>query len=260
MFSSETVDRWNVLREGRGHELLTLLARTLDDLQRLDVQAAGLPDKRTSTSQFNGYVDECAAIYVEKLRELFAAVADCVEKEHYLVMVNCLRSVVEHAGVLHEFLLKPSPRTYSETYNAGAADEWAYDQAIADFDKFIRGNAFRWDEIDSVSVEELEARAMDGSQRPVEVGKVALPALYSEHPEAKALYNMLSDMVHPNAGGHMLMLRTRAGRAVIGGEGDRRGALDMASRPLALTLHLYEKVIAPDLRRLIGLRLALPGQ
>jgi hypothetical protein len=197
------------------------------------------------------------AVYVEKLRELFAVVADCIEKERYLGMVNCLRSIVEHAGVLHEFLLKPAPRLYAESYRSGNADRTAYDPAMEDFDKFMRGNAFPWDELGTTDFNDLGPRSVDGSPRPVKVGKVALPALYSEHAWVKGLYNMLCDMVHPNAGGHMLMSRTSGGQLVFGSSGDKHIALEFAARPLVMTLGLYEKVVADDLRRLGGLRLPI---
>jgi hypothetical protein len=260
MFSDEAIARWTVLRDGRGHEVLALLAGVVEDLRGVDIRAVGLPSKESSTSQFNGYVDYSAALYVEKLRELFAVVVDCVERERYLGMVTCLRSIVEHAGVLHEFLLKPSPRIFSETFNDGNADTTAYDPAMADFDKFLRGNAFPWDELGSADVEDLGPRAVEGSPRPVKVGRVALPALYDHFPVAKVLYNMLSDMVHPNAGGHMLMLREQGGQAVVGAAGDTSATIDLAARPLIFTCALYEQVVAKDLRTLIGLRLVKPPQ
>ncbi len=114
---------------------------------------------RQTEHQFNGYIDFSLAVYVEKLRELFAVVADCIEKERYLGMVNCLRSIVEHAGVLHEFLLKPAPRLYAESYRSGNADRTAYDPAMEDFDKFMRGNAFPWDELGTTDFNDLGPRS-----------------------------------------------------------------------------------------------------
>jgi hypothetical protein len=251
-FSKATRKRWGA----QDAHLLNSVERSIEHLAGLTTKSVGLPRLDDPVVAVNEYLAFSRTCYAVKLGDLYAVAGHCIDFQSYGVLALCVRGIVENAAVLHHFVQDPELTALHVSWRQGTSTPAQMQTAVNRTDQLMRGNMFAWDALVSGEHGDMVARPSDGTVSQVRVAKTALKALYVDVPDAKLLYDMLSDLVHPNLGSNMAVLSSEQGRPVVGGGGKRAG-LSLGKVVTAGARRIFEATIEPDLLRLKSLELNL---
>ena len=194
------------------------------------------------------------SVYADKFLQLYGAVAESLLSERYLIYAQSARSILENAATLRYHskdadvtLLRTSERPSTESIAA----------AFSKLDRLIRGSRFTWDALLSGRFDEVRAKPDYEELRQTHV-QTCLGHWYRESPKVESLYSMLCDMVHPNFGSSLLVIRTDNGSLLAGGEGGTPAAAHLVYPTLAGTLGAF-KIVQHSFQELNASRPKLNG-
>ena len=174
-------------------------------------------------TRFDQYLDFAMSIYADKFLQLYEAVAESLLSERYLIYAQSARSILENAATLRYYARTPEMSQFraslAPTIEMASA-------ALANLDKLIRGNRFSWGAFLEGRPDELRAEADHEHLSQTHV-QTCLKHWFRESPDMKSLYDLLCDMVHPNLGSNLLVLRGDSGSLVAGGTGGRPMAVHL---------------------------------
>ena len=215
-----------------------------------------LPEGKTGLESLNGMIDIASTIYASKLHDYFSGVKLGLDQELFVVAALCCRAAVEHIAVMHHLVEAKELMAVKVAWEADTLQPEMLNGAVTRLHRFTHGNSFAWDAwIDGNAVEiQAEARPMTGTPAQVRVGREAMKTLNKVWPPSKALYNILTDMSHPNLGGNLLVMGTGGG-ASFGGVQRHESARTQALKVVSGTLVCFMKFVALDLETLVGFKL-----
>ena len=185
---------------------------------------------------FNSYVAFAVAVYTAKFRQLYEALADSLNQSWYLTYAQSGRSILENAATVRHYSRHGDFVALRDAQRKGPPPTTVLEKAITTVDRFIRGNRFTWQAFVSKKFDELSNVADDPEMAQVNV-QTCLSSWYKGSPQIKGLYDLLCDLVHPNLGSNLTVIRTYDGKlAACGDKGEE------------MTMF----VIAPTLAGLVG--------
>jgi len=206
-----------------------------------------------SPGSYNQYMDFAVSVYADKFKQLYSALASALENEWYLVYAQCARSILENAAVCRYYSFKESLVEMKRCFESGRATEELLRNAMDDLDRFVRGTRFSWDAFIEHRFDELSKTPHQPNLQQVNV-QTCLSHWYKDKPRLEHLYNLLSDMVHPNLGSNLLTMRTLDNETVAGGLSGEFLCMFIVAPTLAGVVGAYME-IQQSLQRLCQLRL-----
>jgi hypothetical protein len=115
------------------------------------------------------------------------------------------------------------------------------EKAITTVDRLIRGNRFSWQAFVSKKFDELSNVPDDPEMAQVNV-QTCLGNWYKESPQVKGLYDLLGELVHPNLGSNLTVIRAYNGKLAACGEKGEGTHMFVAAPTLAGLVGAYRVV------------------
>ena len=193
---------------------------------------------------YNSYIDFALSVYVDKFKQLYACIEQSLEQQWYMIYAQAGRTIIENAATLHHYVKKNEFEKVRNNYKVGEYLQGA----ISILDRFIRGTRFSWTAFIEGNYDEINKAA--DSELPSQFNsQTCLDTWYKETPNLKSLYRLLCDLVHPNFGSNILVMRSLDGDLVAGGNGGSHVAMFIICPTLAGIIGVY-KTFQQDLLRL----------
>ena len=194
-----------ILLDRLEHDLLVL--RDAEDAQISFIETSD------PLLHFNSFIDFAIAVYASKLRQLYEALAYGLETERYLVYAQSGRAILENVATIRYYSRHVDLLAAHQAWRNSTLSDPILRQANLTLDKFLRGTRFSWDAF-------LEARAEDITTQPDQPhlaqihSGTCLCKWFKERPQLESLYTLLCDLVHPNQGSNLLVMRSSQQRLV----------------------------------------------
>lgn len=188
----------------------TLLDQLEQDLLLLrDTEDAEISFTQTTNPvvHFNAFIDFAVAVYTAKVRQLYEALAYGLETERYLVYAQAGRAILENVATLRYYSRHADLVAAHHAWKNSTLTDPLLRQANLTLDRFVRGTRFSWDAF-------LEGRAAEITKQPDQPHltqihvETCLSKWFKEKPSLESLYMLLCDLVHPNQGSNLLVMRT----------------------------------------------------
>lgn len=176
----------------------------------LDLTERGVP-------LFNSYVAFAVAVYMAKFKQLYESVADSLNHSRYLVYAQAGRSILENTATIRHYSRHRDLVAIREARRQGSIPTHVLEKAITTVDRLVRGNRFTWQAFVSNKFNELSGVPDYPEMAQVNV-QTCLANWYKESPQIKGLYDLLCDLVHPNLGSNLTVIRSYDDKLATCGE------------------------------------------
>ncbi|WP_136513641.1 hypothetical protein [Geomonas edaphica] len=190
---------------------------------------------------YNSYIDFALSVYIDKFRQLYAALAQSLLDENYLVYSMCGRSIIENAATFRYYARN---KGFSELFSSKCDDgysEATLKNLINLLDKLVRGNRFSWDAFMEGRFTELTNQA--GQEHPSQTNVMTcIEHWCKESKNLQSLYNLLCDLVHPNLGNNFLVMKSYSGELVAGGDKGENVSMFIICPTLAGIVGTYKEI------------------
>ena len=206
---------------------------------------------------YNKYLDFAVSVYADKFKQLYNALALSLETETYLVYAQCARAIIEHTAYCRYYSVNKNFEELQRRFVAGESTDTQTSQALDDLDRFVRGTRFSWDSFVEKRFTELSKQPHQPHLKQVHIND-CLRDWYKEKPNVEHLFDLLCDLVHPNFGGSLMIVRSMDGEVVAGGSGGSYLCSFIITPTLAGIVGAYDE-IQFSFQRLCRLRLAPPA-
>jgi len=218
------------------HALVKDLGAVLVACRTFAQPTTRLPDPTSGPIDFEQYLDFAMSVYSDKFLQLYDVVAESLLSERYLIYAQSARSILENAATLR-YYSRDSDVTQLRTSEQSSPEMIA--AALSKIDLLIRGSRFSWEAFIAGRFDELRAEPDYQELRQTHV-QTCLDHWSRESPTVKSLYSLLCDMVHPNLGSSLLVIRTDDGSLLAGGEGGAPASAHLVYPTLAGTLGAFK--------------------
>jgi len=223
------------------------LTRILKALRQNTQYPSPFPTTKDPPAFYNRYIGFAVALYLGKFRQLYEAVADSVEKEQYLVYAAAGRAIIENAATFRYYSLHEDLVALADAWGTPAMSANLLETATSTLDKLVRGNRFTWDAFVARRFDELSNVADGDTPSQVNVA-TCLKKWYKDSPPLHGLYDLFCDLVHPNLGSNLLILRVGS-EGLLAGSAEGQYGCDFIVLPTLVGLvGVYEEVQAAGLR------------
>jgi hypothetical protein len=171
---------------------------------------------------FNHHVDLVWASSISKLSLLAKGIIRSVNDQNFLMYGLAGRSLIEHIAVLRYYLVEVAHPILERATQRGTTDVEDLKKLIHILDTLHRGSRFDWESFLTGDIHSLMKR--EPSDRPrqvqVRVGQ-CIKSWKREDPSVGVLYALFSDLVHPNIGANLLVMKRWDEGIGFGGSGGR---------------------------------------
>jgi hypothetical protein len=198
------------------HKLLDNLSRILSALDQMTLAPSVFRDNPHPVKFFNSYVDFAIALYIAKFQQLYSAMASALEDETYLIYAAAGRAILENGATLRYYARHQDFATLQNAWGTPEMSDSILRRAISTLDRLCRGSRFTWDAFMESRFDELGSKGPEDPLSQVSV-TTCLEKWYREKPKLRPLYALFCDLVHPNVGSNLLVLRSVDGQLVSGG-------------------------------------------
>lgn len=232
--------------------LLDNLERIISELEENSRLTSLLDLSECGELLFTAYIAFAVAVYTEKFKQLYGSIADSLNHRRYLLYAQSGRSILENAATIRYYARHKDLIALREAKRQGSIPKPTLDAAITAVDRLIRGNRFSWDAFISGKFGEL-SKVPSGPQQ-VHV-QACLDNWYKESPPIEGLYHLMCDLVHPNLGSNLTVIRTHEGKfAACGDIGGYNYIMCIVIPTLAALVGTY-RVIQESLMALEALKI-----
>lgn len=197
--------------------LLDNLEAIISSLRENSRLASVLDLTEPRPSLYNSYIAFAVAIYVAKFKQLYESIVNNLNHCHYLIYAQSGRSILENTATLRYYSRHKDLHAVRQALSTGSVPTSTLNTAIQTVDKLIRGNRFTWQAFIERRFSELEDAPEDPKLKQEHV-QDCLRHWYKDNPSMKGLYNILSDLVHPNLGSNLTVIRAWDGKLTACGE------------------------------------------
>ena len=234
--------------------LLDDLSKILNDLSQKSEPMFSYSPTHDLVQFYNGYIDFALSIYVDKFKQMYRALAESLEREWYIVYAQSGRSIIENTATLRYYARHKDFNEAKENCQHDRMDKKTIMHAIETLDRFVRGNRFSWEAFIEGRFDELSKTPHQENLAQVNI-RTCLDHWFKDSPTIENLYDLLCDLVHPNFGSNMLVMRSLRGELVAGGTDGKTVSLFIVCPTLAGIVGAY-KEIQENLLRFDLLKLA----
>lgn len=221
--------------------LLDNLSKILNDLLQKSEPMFSFDSIQDLVQFYNGYIDFALSVYVDKFKQLYGALAESLEREWYMIYAQTGRSIIENTATLRYYAMQEDFTTTQQNYHHNSLDTETINRSIEILDRFIRGTRFSWDAFIEGRFNELSNTPHQEHLAQVNI-RTCLNHWFKESPKIESLYDLLCDLVHPNFGNNLLVIRTLQQKLVAGGIGGNNVSLFVVYPTLAGIIGTYKDI------------------
>ena len=172
---------------------------------------------KDTTATFNMYLDLIWAAYVNKTSLLLDSFITSVNSENYVTFALIGRSIIENTAILRYYLKTDIQPLAAQCAAAGkSGNDRLKKDVILKLDRLLHGGRFKWDSLATGRIEDVLHG--DSTFLPqVSIGKCIFSWAKDDQPY-RSLYDLYSDMTHPNLGSNLLVLKVWGEQPGFGGD------------------------------------------
>jgi hypothetical protein len=200
---------------------------------------------------FNQYVDLLWSSYIVKLSSLMKDLIWAINKDDYLLYGLLGRAIIEHTAIIRFYditIITPQIRKYHEQ---GTVKTSEIGDLINIFDRQLRGGRFEWNHFFSGNFEKL----IEDERWPIKQERIGkcIEHWAKEKPDVKIYYDLFCDLVHPNLGSNLLIIKIYPDGGGFGGNGGLSNGLDIFIKTFKVISDM-SKIMTNHINRLLFLR------
>lgn len=189
------------------------------------------PPKGDIRNLFNQYIDLIWAAYAAKISTLMQSMILAVNRDDFLTYGLIGRSMIEHTAVLRYYHKTQIVPHLQEPLGAGSVTTQALQELIEILDQHLRGGLFDWESFLKHDFGNLFSRRRS-NRKQFRVGK-CIEEWTKNDSSITVLYDLFCDLVHPNLGSTLLIVRVWPEGTGIGGNRGRPFGLDLFKMTIA---------------------------
>lgn len=189
------------------------------------------PPRGDVRSLFNHYIELLWAAYVVKFSSLMRDVILAVNQGDFLTYGLIGRSMIEHAAVLRYYHTNHIVPRLQQPIQRGTVSVEEIQELIVVLDQHLRGSRFDWESFFKGDFDTLSKKPKPQVQQ-VRVNE-CITQWAKESASVGVLYDLFCDLVHPNVGSTLLMMRVWPDGIGFGGERGRVFGFDLFYRTFA---------------------------
>jgi len=205
-----------------------------------------------STLLLNHYLDIIWSVHVCKFSELCHALVDAINHKEFIVYGLIGRSLIEHAAIMRYYCKHRIKPTVDEAVKTGSVSGDQIKNIINELDRFLRGSKFNWDAFLAGRFDELFGEKEDSSTQTQVNVLTCVQKWARETPPVLVLYDLFCDLVHPNIGSTLLIMKKWEEGVGFGGQNGEAFGEDIVIRTLAGLVSLFK-----DIRSYLNMMLLL---
>lgn len=229
---------------------LEAIIRILDDST---ARTWPVPATRDPVRHINESIDLLGGIYIAKFKQLYACIAESIERGQFVVYAQAARALLENTATLRFVVHKQPLSDLAATWSRGEANNAQVQAAVRVLEQALRGRAFDWEAFVDGRLDPSASGGGEHAMKPFHI-QDCLRSWYKESADIRVLYALLCDLVHPNIGSNLLVLRIAGDQLVVGGAGGQSAAIPAVGSTLKRVVSIYD-VIQRSLLRLEQFRL-----
>lgn len=237
----------------KAHKLVEQLEHVLASLAENTADIYPFREREHSLDFYNKYMDFAVSVYADKFKQLYSVLALALESEWYLVYAQCARAIIEHTAYCRYFSVNKNCQELKRAFEANELTDAQTNRALEDLDRFVRGTRFSWDAFVEKRFAELNKQPHQPHLKQIHIND-CLRDWYQEKPNLEHLYDLLCDLVHPNFGSTLMIVRSMDREVVAGGSGGSYLCSFIVTPTLACVVGAYNE-IQLSFQRLCHLRL-----
>jgi len=195
-----------------------------------------------STLLLNHYLDIIWSVHVCKFSELCQALIDTINHKEFIVYGLIGRSLIEHAAVMRYYCKHRMKPTVDEAVGTGSVTGDQIKKILSELDHFLRGSRFDWEAFLAGRFDELfdEKKVATGHTQVNVVTCVQKWA--NETSSVLVLYDLFCDLVHPNIGSTLLIMKKWTEGVGFGGQNGEAFGENIVIRTLAGLVALFKHI------------------
>lgn len=167
----------------------------------------------------NHYLNILWSVHVSKFSELCQALIDAVNRQEFITYGLIGRSLIEHAAVMRYYFRQHIRPMVKDAMIAGSLSGKQFRAIILELDLFLRGRRFNWEAFLAGKFDELLSKKNDTAAEMKQVNVLTCVEKWAnEVPPAMVLYDLFCDLVHPNIGSTLLIMKKWPDGAGFGGK------------------------------------------
>jgi len=190
------------------------------------------PTAENLRDRFNNHIDSLLAAQVSKFALLAENLTWSVNRGDFLAYGLVGRALIEHAAVLRYYLADQIDPFLKGSIQRGYVTQEEIANLIDILDKHLRGGRFDWGAFLTGDVEALSNDDASSLLRQVNV-KTCIDSWATETASVRILYNLFCDLVHPNVGSSLLVMKQWPDGIGFGAKGGRQFGVDIFDRTFA---------------------------
>ena len=192
---------------------------------------------------YDYYLDALLVVYLNKYRVLCQSLIQVLNRENYLMYGLIGRAIIEHTAILRYYVTgKMLPLVEMAVEDEQVTKE-EVEEIIPWLEKHLTGQRFDWESFLADYFDELEQPRSGKVLRNSQVNVITcLEKWIKQDPSITHLYELFSDLVHPNLGSTLLISRFVDRQVGIGGTKGEAIGLEIVKRTLAELLKIFDEV------------------
>jgi hypothetical protein len=192
---------------------------------------------------YDYYLDVLSVVYLNKYYYLCQGLIEALNTESYLIYGLIGRAIIEHTAILRYYLTSKMLPLVEMALADGKVTSEEVQEIIPWLEKHLTGNRFEWnifladyfDELDNIQ----SGHVLKNSQVNV---ITCLEKWIKEDPSITHLYELFSDLVHPNLGSTLMISRLVDNQIGIGGNEGKPVGLEIVNRTFGKLVKIFEEV------------------
>jgi len=189
----------------------------------------------------NHHIDVVWASHVSKFALLAKAIIQSANDLNFLEYGLVGRSLIEHTAVLRHHLVDRANPILEKATNAGMTTFEDISELVGILDTLHRGGAFDWKSLLTGDVERLRTRKPTDLPRPARI-RDCIDSWKREDPSIGVLYGLFCDLVHPNVGTNLLVMKQWPEGIGFGGHDGRLFGVDLFERTIVVLAAIMNRV------------------
>lgn len=222
------------------HVLLDNLEQIVKALKDNSKDSSILDLSGQGVQLLNEYITFAIAVYMAKFLQLYETLCESLESDKILIYAQVGRSIIENAASLRYYSRLPEIE-YLRTINKNQLTKDNYDNALLAIDKMVRGSRFTWQAFLEGRFDELGKNLEYEELNQVNI-KTCLNHWYKQSPNLESLYDLFCDVVHPNLGSNMTVIKIWEGKLSACGELGENNMAFFIAPSLAGIVGIYKEI------------------
>lgn len=166
----------------------------------------------------NHYLDILWVVHICKFSELCQALIDAVNRQEFIVYGLIGRALIEHAAVMRYYFKHRIQSAVDEAVQTGSISTEQIRKIVSELDQFLRGSRFNWEAFLTGKFDELLDEKKDITMQTQINVLTCLQKWEKETPQIMVLYKLFCDLVHPNVGSTLLIMKKWTEGVGFGGQ------------------------------------------